>query len=187
MKKNTMQEFDETVSICRNLFLKKMHDYGLSWRILRPSSLTDLIYIKAQRIKSIEEKGCQAVEDDIFSEYVGIINYAVMAQIQLVYGPCSIGDTTLSQQQVSDLYDKYVKNAKNLLANKNHDYDEAWRNMRMTSITDVILMKLLRIKQIEDNHEQSLVSEGLDANFYDIFNYAVFALIRLNEIKNETI
>ncbi len=187
MKKDTLQEFDEVISICRNLFVKKMHDYGLSWRILRPTSLTDLIYIKAQRIKSIEEKGCQAVADDIYSEFIGIVNYAVMTQIQLAHGACSIGDTTYTPNQISNLYDEYVQNAKNLLINKNHDYDEAWRNMRMTSITDVILMKLLRVKQIEDNNQQSLVSEGLDANFYDIFNYAIFALIRLNETKHETI
>ena len=176
---NTMQEFDTVIAQCKDIFLKKMHDYDTAWRILRTSSITDLIYIKAQRIRSIQQKGECKIDEDIQSEFKGIINYAVMAQIQLASSPISMKNIYLPHEEIIALYDKYVQKAKNLLSDKNHDYDEAWRNMRISSITDIILMKLLRIKQIEDNDEQTLISEGLDANYYDIFNYAVFALIKL--------
>lgn len=181
---NTLKEFDEVIAVCRNLFVKKMDDYGLSWRVLRPTSITDQLFIKAQRIRSIEEKGCQKVEnigDDIRSEYIGIINYAVMAQIQLIYGASPSDFGALGRDEIRELYEKHVKNAKELLQGKNHDYDEAWRKMRLSSFVDIILMKLMRVKQIEDHAGSISVSEGLDANYYDIFNYAVFALIQINE------
>lgn len=181
---NTLKEFDEVMAVCRNLFVKKMEDYGLSWRVLRPTSITDQLFIKAQRIRSIEDKGCQKVEnigDDIRSEYIGIVNYAVMAQIQLAYGATTAGSGELGKEEVRALYEKYVQNARDLLLDKNHDYDEAWRKMRVSSFVDIILMKLMRVKQIEDHAGSTCVSEGLDANYYDIFNYAVFALIHLNE------
>ena len=178
---NTLQEFDTIISFCKDMFVKKMHDYGTAWRILRLPSITDQIYIKAQRIRSIEEKKTSKVDEDINSEFIGIVNYALMAQIQLSQTPKSMEDCFISHEEVILLYDQYAQNAKDLLANKNHDYDEAWRNMRVSSITDIILMKILRIKQIEDNQQKTLVSEGLDANYYDIFNYAVFALIKLTQ------
>ncbi|MBO4281896.1 MAG: DUF1599 domain-containing protein [Bacteroidales bacterium] len=182
---NTLDEFDAAVSVCRDLFLKKMDDYGLSWRVLRPTSITDQIYIKAQRIRSIEEKGTRQVADDIVTEYIGIVNYAVMAQIQLAVGSSPLESDTLTPDAVRALYEKYVGNAKDLLKNKNHDYDEAWRNMRVSSFVDIILMKLMRVKQIENHHGSTSVSEGLDANYYDIFNYAVFALIKLTQSQHE--
>ena len=178
---NTLEEFKVVIERCRDLFVKKMNDYGLSWRILRPTSITDQIYIKAQRIRSIEQKGCHMVDEGIPAEYIGIINYAVMAQIQLTVPFTSMEEETLTHEQVLQLYDKYVENARNLLMNKNHDYDEAWRKMRISSFVDIILMKLMRIKQIENNQGNTLVSEGLDANYYDIFNYAVFAMIQLTK------
>ncbi len=180
----TLKEFDEVMAVCRELFLRKMDDYGLSWRVLRPHSITDQLFIKAQRIRSIEEKGCQKVSDigdDIRSEYIGIINYSVMAQIQLEYGASLPGGEELDKERVASLYEKYVQNAKDLLLNKNHDYDEAWRQMRVSSFVDIILMKLMRVKQIEDHDGNTSVSEGLAANYYDIFNYAVFAMIHLNK------
>jgi len=154
-------------------------DYGTAWRILRISSLTDQIYIKAQRIRSIQEKGVSKIDEGIVPEFIGIINYSVMALIQLEIGVADSFEGMLSAERASELYKKYMGNAKALMLNKNHDYGEAWRNMRVESLTDIILMKLLRIKQIEDNEGNTLVSEGLDANYYDIINYAVFAMIKL--------
>jgi hypothetical protein len=180
----TLHEFDAVVLRCKNIFLNKMRDYGLAWRILRLSSVTDQIYIKAQRIRSIEEKGLSKIDEDIDTEYIGIVNYAIMALIQFAFPPVSMEDCTdIPSDEVIMLYDRYIDNAKKLLANKNHDYDEAWRNMCISSLTDIILMKLLRIKQIEKNQQQTLVSEGVDANYYDILNYAVFALIKLTPQK----
>jgi len=156
-----------------------MKDYGSAWRILRTSSLTDQILIKAQRIKSIEQKGVQKIEDGIKSEYIGIINYSIMALIQLELGP---GDSTKLENDVAEtLYDKYFQNAKSLMEKKNHDYGEAWRDMRVSTLTDIIIMKLFRTKQIEDNDGKTFISEGVDANYNDIINYSVFALIMLNE------
>ncbi len=177
----TLIEFDQVISNCKNIFVKKLHDYGVAWRILRLSSITDQIYIKAQRIRSIEEKGSHKVDEGIIPEFIGIINYAIMAQIQLELGTSSIETISLPEEDVIKLYDKYVLKGKELLMNKNHDYDEAWRNMRVSSYTDIILMKILRIKQIENIEGKTYISEGLDANYYDIFNYSVFALIKLNE------
>lgn len=176
---HTLQEFDRAVAECKDIFIKKMHDYGTAWRILRSPSITDQIYIKAQRIRSIEEKGVSRINEGVRSEFMGIVNYAVMAQIQLAVGVANIDDCKMDTEKAISLYEQYVQRAKDLLADKNHDYDEAWRNMRISSLTDIILMKLLRIKQIENLDEQTLISEGLAANYYDIFNYAIFALIKL--------
>ncbi len=178
----TLEQFREVVRRCRDLFLKKTADYGTAWRILRPASITDQLYIKALRIRSIEEKGEQKVADSVESEFVGLVNYCVLALIQLELP----ADATLEleAQQVAELYDRHIAENIRLLQAKNHDYGEAWRLMRVSSMTDLILQKILRIKQIEDNAGQTLVSEGLEANYRDIINYAVFALIRLGEETN---
>ena len=175
----TLQEFDHVVAECKDIYIKKMHDYGTAFRILRLPSITDQIYIKAQRIRSIEQKGVSKIDEGIHSEFIGIVNYAVMAQIQLTQGVANVDDSKMEPSKAISLYELYVQKAKDLLEEKNHDYDEAWRNMRISSFTDIILMKLLRIKQIESLDSQTLISEGLDANYYDIFNYAIFALIKL--------
>lgn len=177
---NTAQQYDAAINLCRELFLKKMKDYGTAWRNLRPTSLTDQIFIKAQRIKSIEEKGTQKVGDDIKGEYIGIINYCIIALIQLELK----NDTRLELPfaEVEKLYGKYAAETRQLMQDKNHDYGEAWRDMRISSLTDLILMKIFRVKQIEDNKGQTLASEGVDANYMDMLNYAVFALIRLQDL-----
>lgn len=172
----TNEQYDHVISICKNLFEKKMKDYGIAWRILRPSSMTDQIYIKAQRIRSIEMKGKQLIEDDIRSEFIGIINYCAMALIQLELGPSEEED--LSHEETMNRYLSNLNTAKELMMQKNHDYGEAWRNMRVSSYTDLILMKLKRTKQIEDNQGKTIVSEGIDANYLDMINYAVFAMIK---------
>jgi hypothetical protein len=172
----TNQQYDQVISMCRNIFQKKMKDYGTAWRILRPISLTDQIYIKAQRIRSIEEKGVAKVDEGVRSEFIGIINYAIMGLIQIQLGT---SENELLEEETIRLYDKYFDTAKKLMQAKNHDYGEAWRNMRVSSYTDLILMKLKRTKQIEDNQGKTLVSEGIDANYLDIINYAVFALIKI--------
>jgi len=175
----TAQQFESIISKCREVFTKKMKDYGFAWRILRTSSLTDQIYIKANRIRSIESKGIKKVDEGNIPEFIGIINYSVMALVQLDLGIAEEDD--LDENTGLELYNKYIYAARDLMLNKNHDYDEAWRNMRVSSLTDIILMKLLRVKQIEDNKGKTFVSEGLDANYFDIINYAVFALIQLEE------
>jgi hypothetical protein len=179
---NTEQEFDTVIHDCRAVFEAKMTDYGSSWRVLRPSSLTDQIYIKAQRIRSISEKGTRKVEEGIRPEFIGIINYSIIALIQLDLGNEKHLDLQLSEAMA--LYDRFAGNAKSLMMNKNHDYGEAWRNMRITSFNDLILMKLLRVKQIEDNEGKTFVSEGVDANYLDIINYSVFAMIKMMEEDN---
>ncbi|HNX21159.1 MAG TPA: DUF1599 domain-containing protein [Bacteroidales bacterium] len=176
---NTAQQFDQIAQSCIELFSKKAIDYGTAWRILRTSSLTDQIYIKAQRIRSIEEKGVAKIDEGIIPEFIGIVNYSVMALIQLEIGVASSIDEQFNVNQAIELFTKHIQNAKNLMMDKNHDYDEAWRNMRVSSLTDIILMKLMRIKQIENNDGKTIVSEGLAANYFDIINYAVFALIKL--------
>jgi len=176
---NTPSQFEQIEKKCFEVFSKKAVDYGTAWRILRTSSLTDQIYIKAQRIRSIQEKGISKVNEGIVPEFIGIINYSVMALIQLEIGVADSFEGMLAPEEAARLYKKYIQNAKSLMLDKNHDYGEAWRNMRVESLTDIILMKLLRIKQIEDNEGNTLVSEGLDANYYDIINYAVFAMIKL--------
>lgn len=175
---NTDRQFDEVITSCRDLFTKKTQDYGTAWRILRTQSLTDQIFIKAQRIRTLEEKGESRVGEGIHDEFVGIINYAVMALIQMQLG----GETSIEigTERATALYDIQVAETKALMMNKNHDYGEAWREMRVSSFTDLILMKLLRIKQIEDNSGKTLVSEGIESGYRDILNYAVFALIQLN-------
>jgi len=177
----TDKQYDEVIAKCRELFVKKMHDYGTAWRILRPKSITDQIFIKAQRIRSIEDKGTQKVSEGIYSEFIGIVNYSVMALIQLELN--EYDDVNLEITRASALYDKYTNLAKSLMADKNHDYGEAWRDMRISSFTDIILMKIFRTKQIEDNQGVTEVSEGVDANYFDMINYAVFALIKINEEK----
>jgi len=175
----TAKQFDEVIGGCRDLFTKKTHDYGTAWRILRTPSLTDQIFIKAQRIRTLEEKGTSRVGEGIHDEFVGIINYAVMALIQMQLN--SDESLELGTERASSLYDAQVAQTKALMLDKNHDYGEAWRDMRVSSFTDLILMKLLRIKQIEDNSGVTLVSEGIDSGYRDILNYAVFALIQLKE------
>lgn len=176
---NTAQQFDQIAKNCIELFSKKAIDYGTAWRILRTSSLTDQIYIKAQRIRSIEEKGVAKIDEGIIPEFIGIVNYSVMALIQLEIGVATSIEEQFDVNQAIELFKKHIQNAKNLMMDKNHDYDEAWRNMRVSSLTDIILMKLMRIKQIENNDGKTIVSEGLAANYFDIINYAVFALIKL--------
>lgn len=177
----TNKQYEEVISICRNIFSKKMKDYGTAWRLLRPQSLTDQIYIKAQRIRSIEEKGVSKIDEGVKPEFVGIINYCIMGLIQLELGP---NDEEMNDETTLTLYDKYFLQAKKLMMDKNHDYGEAWRNMRISSYTDLILMKIKRTKQIEDNQGQTLISEGIDANYMDMLNYSVFAMIKI-EFENE--
>ena len=172
----TIQQFDHVINICHDVFVKKMHDYGTAWRILRLESMTDQIFIKAQRIRTIEEKGFTKVEEGIRSEFIGIINYCAMALIQLEMGP---SDEELPPEIAEQKYMEKLVRAKDLMLQKNHDYGEAWRQMRISSYTDLILMKIKRIKQIEDNKGKTIISEGIDANYMDIINYAVFGLIKL--------
>ena len=176
---NTSNQYDLVVEQCRNLFTKKMSDYGSAWRILRLPSLTDQIFIKAQRIRQLQENDVRKVDEDEKSEFIGIINYSIMALIQLELGVVENPD--LSSEEATELYDKHIMITKELMENKNHDYGEAWRDMRISSLTDLIIQKLLRVKQIEDNKGKTLVSEGIDANYQDMINYAVFAMIHLNE------
>ena len=180
---DTIKQYDSIIANCTEIFSKKMKDYGSSWRILRTSSLTDQIFIKAKRIRSIEEKGTSRVDEGVDSEFIGIVNYCIMALIQLDMNGSE--ELEIEADRCLSLYKDYFESAKSLMTNKNHDYDEAWRDMRISSLTDLILMKLLRIKQIEDNQGKTIISEGLDANYLDIINYGVFALIRLEELKLE--
>ena len=179
METQTVSEYNEVIGLCKELFKKKTLDYGTAWRILRLPSLTDQIFIKAQRIRSIQEKGIQKVNDPVKDEFIGIINYCIISLIQIDL----TGDSRmeLTFKELEPLYEKWVEATKELLANKNHDYGEAWRSMRVSSITDIILMKLYRVKQIEDNQGQTLVSEGVVANYQDMLNYAVFCMIKLNQ------
>ena len=177
----TNLEYTNVINVCRDIFSKKTKDYGTAWRILRPSSLTDQIFIKAQRIRTIQETGENKVGEDIEGEFMAIVNYCVMAIIQIKEE--ELKDLELSEDIANSLYTKYVDEAQELMAKKNHDYGEAWRDMRVSSLTDLILMKILRVKQIEDNKGATLISEGIDANFFDMLNYAVFALIHLNNQK----
>jgi hypothetical protein len=175
---NTSQEYDKVIAVCRDLFTKKMSDYGSAWRILRLPSLTDQIFIKAQRIRSLQENETRKIDEDEASEFVGIINYCIMALIQLELGVADQPD--LDTDKATLLYNEKIAWTKALMEAKNHDYGEAWRDMRISSLTDIILQKLLRVKQIEDNKGKTLVSEGIDANYQDMINYAVFALILMN-------
>ena len=183
MEAKTSKAYDAILHNCRDLFTKKTKDYGTAWRVLRLPSITDQIYIKAQRIRSIQEKGAQKVSDKLEDEFVGIINYCVMAMIQMELRDDPRMD--LTSEELLPLYDKFASETKGLLEDKNHDYGEAWRGMRLSSITDIILMKLLRVKQIEDNDGATLVSEGIKANYQDMINYAVFSLIKIEENEGE--
>ena len=184
MRDKTGEDYSEIIEKCRNLFEHKSSDYGTAWRILRLPSITDQIFIKANRIRSVQEKGVNRVGEDIQNEFIGIINYSIIAliQIDLEQDP----RMEIPVDELLALYDKHADQTKNLLSDKNHDYGEAWRDMRVSSITDIVLMKLLRVKQIEDNAGQTLVSEGIDANYMDMINYAVFALILLKEANEST-
>ena len=173
----TKEQFEQVIAICRDLFAKKLKDYGASWRIMRPQSVTDQIFIKANRIRSLEIKGVSLVGEGIRSEFIGIVTYGVIGLIQLALGFSDKAD--LSENEALALYDQYITQTKELMYAKNHDYDEAWRLMRISSYTDLILMKLFRTKQIESHHGQTLVSEGIDANYMDMINYALFGLIKL--------
>lgn len=176
MNEKTAHEYKEVIATCKELFARKTHDYGTAWRVLRLPSITDQIFIKAQRIRSIQEKGVQKVDDPIKDEFIGIINYCVIAMIQLkLEGSDKL---ELSFKELEPVYDQAVTETFDLLQNKNHDYDEAWREMRVSSMTDIILMKLLRVKQIEDNQGKTLASEGVKANYQDMINYAVFCMIK---------
>jgi len=181
----TKEQFDYVISNCRSLFSKKLKDYGASWRILRPYSVTDQILIKAKRIRSIEEKGVNMVGESITSEFIAIVNYCLVALIQLEKGYSDSID--MDGEEALKLYDKYVVKTKELLFAKNHDYGEAWRIMRISSYTDLILVKLYRVKQIEENDGKTIVSEGIDANYMDILNYSVFGLIKLEFPEEKTV
>ncbi len=174
----TSEQYDAVIKQCRDLFINKMKDYGSAWRILRLPSLTDQIYIKAQRIRQLQENETKKVDEDEIPEFIGIINYSIMALIQLEKGV--VEEPDLNVDEATILYDKHIAITKSLMENKNHDYGEAWREMRISSLTDLILQKLLRVKQIEDNLGKTLVSEGIDANYQDMINYAIFALILMN-------
>ncbi|MDQ3111848.1 MAG: DUF1599 domain-containing protein [Bacteroidota bacterium] len=176
---NTSKQYDASIAICRDIFAKKLRDYGTSWRMFRISSITDQVFIKAQRIRTIEQNGNQKVADDIRGEYIGMVNYSIIALIQMELKDDKRMELPVEETQ--QLYAKYAAAAKSLMEDKNHDYGEAWRDMRLSSLTDLILVKLLRIKQIEDNEGTTVISEGIDANYFDIINYAIFALIRLSE------
>jgi hypothetical protein len=174
----TLLQYNQIVSVCRELFEKKMKDYGTSWRILRPESVTDQIYIKAQRVQSIEQKKTQKIGDDIRSEFIGIVNYSLIGLIQLEMDESA--PVELEPNIAMSLYDSNIEKVRELMINKNHDYGEAWRSMRISSYTDLILMKIYRTKQIEDNKGITTISEGIAANYMDMINYAIFALIKLD-------
>jgi hypothetical protein len=182
LETHTSNEYKQVIAGCKELFRKKTQDYGTAWRILRLPSITDQIFIKAQRIRSVQEKGSQKIDDPIVDEFVGIINYCLIALIQ-----SSLKNDRRMEipfAELEPLYDRWVEETKGLLENKNHDYDEAWRDMRISSMTDIILMKLYRIKQIEDNAGKTIVSEGIEANYQDMINYSVFCLIKLGYKEN---
>ena len=181
---NTKQEFETARDTCRTLFEKKLHDYGASWRILRPSSLTDQLFIKAKRIRSLEIKKISLVDEGILPEFIALINYGIVGLIQLEKGFADSVDIDVNEAMA--LYDRHAKEALELMLRKNHDYDEAWRNMRVSSYTDFILTKIQRVKEIEDLDGDTLVSEGIDANYMDIINYAVFGVIKINEQQQKT-
>lgn len=175
--KKTIDQFEHVIGVCRSLYAKKLSDYGAAWRIMRPESITDQIYIKANRIRSLETKGVSKIDEGIKGEFIAIVNYGIMGIIQLHLGYSDSAD--LDNEKALSLYDQFMTETKELMYAKNHDYDEAWRSMRISSYTDLILMKIHRTKQIENNHGETLVSEGVDANYMDMVNYALFALIKL--------
>lgn len=176
---NTNEQFDAAIKLCRDLFIKKLHDYGASWRLMRPMSITDQILIKATRIRTLETKGHAMVDEGILPEFIGIVNYGIIGLIQLQLGVSDTKD--ISVDRAVELYDEFMTGTRALMIAKNHDYDEAWRLMRVSSYTDLILTKLMRTKEIENNAGETLVSEGIDANYMDMINYAVFGIIKLTE------
>lgn len=175
---NTKEQFEQVIQLCRKIFQDKLKDYGPSWRIMRPQSVTDQIFIKANRIRSLEMKGSSKIDEGIKPEFIAIVNYGIIGLIQLAIGPAT-ENITMNNDEALALYDKYITETKELMYAKNHDYDEAWRSMRISSYTDLILMKIYRTKQIESNNGQTIISEGIDANYMDMVNYALFGLIKL--------
>ena len=175
---STEEQFDQIIAVCRDIYKKKLHDYGAAWRIMRPSSVTDQIFIKANRIRSIEIKGKARIDEGIRPELIGIVNYSIIGLIQLELGFADEAD--MNPEKALSFYDHYMDITKKLMIAKNHDYDEAWRSMRNSSYVDLIRMKLYRTKQIEDNQNQTLISEGIDANYMDMINYAIFGLIKID-------
>ncbi len=182
MMENTLKQYDSIIASCKDIFSKKMKDYGTAWRVLRPSSITDQLYIKAKRISTIEISGESKIDEGVVPEYIAIVNYCVMGLVQLELGTSDSNE--LSNIEVLKIYESHIETARSLMINKNSDYGEAWREMRVSSITDLILMKLHRTKQIEDNKGETLISEGIDANYHDMINYAIFAMILLEESNN---
>ncbi len=180
---NTEAQFDKAIQVCRDVYSKKLKDYGAAWRIMRPCSITDQIFIKANRIRTLETKGNHFVDEGIQPELIGIVNYSIMGMIQLSKGFADGDDITVDE--ALSLYDEYMHKTRTLMIAKNHDYDEAWRSMRTTSYTDLILMKIYRTKQIESNDGKTLISEGIEANYMDMVNYAIFGLIKIDEAEKE--
>lgn len=180
---DTNQQFDEALSLCRNIFVRKLRDYGPSWRIMRPAAVTDQLFIKAKRIRSLETKRVSAVGEGILPEFIAIVNYGIIGLIQLRLGAADSKD--ISVERAVEFYDAVAEQARTLMIAKNHDYDEAWRGMRVLSYTDLILMKIERVKEIEDHRGHTEVSEGIDANYMDMINYAVFGIIKLTEQSRE--
>ncbi len=179
----TEAQFDKAIQVCRDVYSKKLKDYGAAWRIMRPCSITDQIFIKANRIRTLETKGDHRVDEGIQPELIGIVNYAIMGMIQLSKGFADGDD--ISVDEALSLYDEYMQKTRTLMLAKNHDYDEAWRSMRTTSYTDLILMKIYRTKQIESNNGKTIISEGIEANYMDMVNYAIFGLIKIDEAENK--
>ncbi|MBO7442595.1 MAG: DUF1599 domain-containing protein [Paludibacteraceae bacterium] len=179
----TEAQFDKAIQVCRDVYSKKLKDYGAAWRIMRPCSITDQIFIKANRIRTLETKGDHYVDEGIQPELIGIVNYAIMGMIQLSKGFADGDD--ISVDEALRLYDEYMQKTRTLMIAKNHDYDEAWRSMRTTSYTDLILMKIYRTKQIESNNGKTIISEGIEANYMDMVNYAIFGLIKIDEAENK--
>ncbi len=179
----TEDQFDKAIQVCRDVYSKKLKDYGAAWRIMRPCSITDQIFIKANRIRTLETKGDHRVDEGIQPELIGIVNYAIMGMIQLSKGFADGDD--ISVDEALRLYDEYMQKTRTLMLAKNHDYDEAWRSMRTTSYTDLILMKIYRTKQIESNNGKTIISEGIEANYMDMVNYAIFGLIKIDEAENK--
>lgn len=175
----TVEQYDEIIRMCKEIYINKLHDYGCAWRVLRLPSLTDQIYIKASRIRSLQQNTERKIDEDETSEFIGIINYCVIALIQIEKGVVQQPD--LTNEEALELYEKLIEKTKQLMLNKNHDYGEAWREMRISSLTDLIIQKILRVKQIEDHDGQTRISEGVDANYQDMINYAVFSLIHIQE------
>ncbi len=181
----TTEQFDFVIKQCKDIFIKKMLDYGSAWRVMRNPSIVDQIFIKTQRIRTIDDKGTQKIKEDIGSDYIGIVNYSIIGLIQLELENDTRQD--ISVEEAGKLFDKFSLQAKSLMENKNHDYGEAWRDMRIGSFADLILMKLLRVRQIEDHKGKTLISEGVDANYHDMINYAIFALIKIEEKENQAV